>query len=802
MWKLEQRARRIAGRAVAGSQSLAGRIQRFAEERIGRGGFEDLLGGRRGLYLGMTVVVLALASALATYLILTGLTGIRPTHDVVITVLLVNFALLLALMAVVAWELWRLYLARKRNYAGARLHVRIVTLFSVIAVLPAILLAVFASSSLNRALDRLFSKGTEKIIATSYSVAQAYVQEHGQVIRSDIVAMANDLDGLAPLFEAQPKQFQSELFSQTMLRNLPMAHLIDGSGKLLVSAPVPNAPRYAPPAAELLRDAASGEVVIVPPGTTNRVGAIKRLEKLPNAYLYVARSVSGRVLDQLRATQRSINDFKELERRRQGTQIGLGMMYATVALTLLLSSVWMGLWLANGLVAPIRRLITASEEVSRGRLDVRVPEKLAEGDMRSLSTMFNRMTGELKRQRDQLVSANSQLVERRRFMEAVLSGVTAGVIGLEADGNITIVNPSALRLLGRDEADLLQRPLALAVPEFAEMLDLAGKDHRAKERLSGEIMLSVGQSQRTFAVQLTREGSLTQDEGLVVTFDDITDLVAAQRNSAWADVARRIAHEIKNPLTPIQLSAERLKRKYGAAITEDRDVFDRCIETIVRQVGDIGRMVDEFSSFARMPKPEMDRHDIRAIVREAVFLFQVSHPDIDFVVQLPDQPLPMLVDRRLLTQALTNLVKNATEGIAAVRERPEPEPGYRGRIETSVEAGEGSVTISVVDNGCGLPIKDRNRLTEPYVTTRAKGTGIGLAVVLKVTEQHGGQLRLEDAPLTGGRQHGAAVRMTLPVHDDAAENEAERLAAVARALAGNDPMGRADAAPPRLKAGE
>lgn len=742
--------------------------------------------GGPAFYIGLIVVLLAIVSSFATYLILTGLTPILPTHDIVVQVMAANIVMLAALVLVVGWQLFQLLKARRRQAAGARLHFRIVALFSVIAVLPAIILAVFASSSLNRALDRLFSVGTERIIENSMSVARAYMQEHGQVIRSEILAMAADVEGFASLYPDRPSEFQAQLFGQARLRSLPIAYILDRRGKPLVSATLNDDLPFNRGVIKQLAAAANGDVVIIKPGRTNQVGAVKKLTGIKDAYLYVARTVSGTVLDQLRATEESVRDYRELNKRRDGTELSLGLMYATIALTLLLSSVWAGMWFANQLVAPIRRLITAAQDVSRGNLDVQVPVRLDEGDLGHLSTIFNRMTGELRKQRADLVNANRTIDERRRFTEAVLSGVSAGVLGLDMDGKVTIANPSALRLLGRTEEALIAHPLAEAVPELGQRL--AAITQSKRERLVDQVDLTVAGSERHFAVQVTRESGKTSDYGYVVTFDDITELVTAQRSSAWSDVARRIAHEIKNPLTPIQLSAERLRRKYGPVIQQDREVFDRCTETIIRQVGDLGRMVDEFSSFARIPKPVMEPHDVREIVKDAVFLFQVSSPQIDFELVVPDEPVLMAVDRRLLGQALTNLIKNATEAVAAAAEQPDQPAGYKGRIEASVAVDDGKLLIAVTDNGIGLPKKDRSRLVEPYVTTRAKGTGIGLAVVLKVTEQHGGQLKLEDAPARDGESRGATVKMVLPYVSVMRANER-------RASSGDDDATAAGAAP-------
>jgi two-component system nitrogen regulation sensor histidine kinase NtrY len=712
-------------------------------------------------YIGLAVVILALISGIATYLILTGLTPIVPGNTVVRSLLFTDIVLVASLLAVVAGQVWQLWRARLKGAAGARLHVQIVGLFSVIAVLPALILVVFASASLNRALDHLFSRETENIVLHSIAVAKAYLEEHGQVIRSDIVPMANDLDERATLFRTDPDKFAQAMFQQAQLRNLAGAFLIDSTG-IVLSAPDLDL-AYSPPPIKLIQQAQSGDVVIVKPHDgLDQVGAVKRLANLPDAYLFVVREVNGNVIAQERDAEQSAEEYWQLQQRRTGVQAAYGLMYLEIALTLLLSAIWTGMWFANILVAPIRRLIGAAELVSKGNLGVEVPVRASHGDLGNLAMTFNTMTVELRKQRDHIMNANRQLSERGRFIEAVLSGVSAGVIGLDAAGRVTLANRSALQLLGKAEGDLEDRQIGEVLPELAFLVDKARNQSRG-DRPRAQVDLTVAGAERHFAVQVTRERSGDHDFGFVVTIDDVTGLVAAQRTSAWADVARRIAHEIKNPLTPIQLSAERLKRKYGSVITEDRDVFDRCTDTIIRQVGDLGRMVDEFSSFARMPRPQLEPQDLGAIVRQAVDLFQIARPDITFRVEVPAEPVEMSCDRRLLSQAVTNLIKNATEGIGAMRDTKYAPPGYQGLIEATVALADGKAVISIIDNGCGLPKKDRGRLIEPYVTTRAKGTGIGLAVVHRVTEQHGGVLLLEDAPITDQRRQGAAVRMVLPM---------------------------------------
>ena len=750
----------------------------------------DTVRGRRRLSftLGLMTVVLSLCSGLATYLILTGLTPIVPTHRVVVGVLLINLMLVLAMVVIITWQVTGLWLARHRQVAGAQLHVRIVSLFSVIAVVPAIVLAIFASISLDRGLDHWFSVRTKSIIQNSIDVATAYLQEHGQVIRADTVAMTKDIDEAVELVKSQPQGFGNFLTAQAAMRGLPIAYLIDGDGKILATAAsVPDWPYRAPPK-EAMELAKGGQVIVIAPGQTSMVGAIKSLENFNDTYLYVVRPVNARVLQQLRATRANVAEYQLLEQRRAGVQVAFGLMYVAIALTLLLAAIWIGMWFANALVAPIRQLMGAAQEISEGNLAVTVDVDPADGDLAVLGATFNTMTSELRTQRDELVGANTKLDERRRFMEAVLSGVTAGVVGVDADGTVTLANRSAETLLEVKEAALSGHSLVKVVPEFGTVLKRAQK--QGKRLITDQITLRRHGSERNFAVRVTSEGAGQEAQGFVVTFDDMTELVSAQRSTAWADVARRIAHEIKNPLTPIQLSAERIRRKYGASITKDREVFDQCTDTIIRQVSDIGRMVDEFSAFARMPKPVMEHHDVRELVREAVFLFQVSRPEIDFKLDFPDKPVVALSDRRLLTQAVTNLVKNASEAIDSAIEA-DPARAGSGRVLAKVRTKGDRVQITVIDNGCGLPQENRGRLVEPYMTTRTKGTGLGLAIVQRITEQHGGTLTLADAPKRNGKIEGASIRIDLPIGDREETSAADSVAEPAVPVA-SSPSERAE----------
>jgi two-component system nitrogen regulation sensor histidine kinase NtrY len=442
-----------------------------------------------------------------------------------------------------------------------------------------------------------------------------------------------------------------------------------------------------------------------------------------------------------------------LRDRRTGIQLAFALMYSVIALTVLASAVWIGLNFANLLVAPIRRLIGAANIVSTGNLYVQVPVRHNEGDLAHLGETFNKMTQELRTQRDDIVRARDLIDSRRRFTEAVLAGASAGVIGVDPEGRISILNRSAERLIGANSDEALGHSLTEVVPELAEIV--ASAPTGPQRLVQGQVTISRGGRERIISVRVATEQSADPQHGYVVTLDEITELVTAQRTSAWADVARRIAHEIKNPLTPIQLSAERLRRKYGKSITEDRAIFEQCTDTIVRQVDDIRRMVDEFSRFARMPKPVMAPEDAADTVRQAVFLMRVGNADIDIEAELAEDTMPAKFDRRLISQALTNIIKNATEAIAAV---PPAELG-RGRIEVSAARDGGDIVIDVVDNGIGLPKEGRSRLLEPYVTTREKGTGLGLAIVGKILEDHGGGIELRDAADKKPGARGAWMRL-------------------------------------------
>ena len=711
------------------------------------------LGFRFSLWgLPPLMVLLALVTALASFVILIGLTPLVPSQDVVIIVLCINGLMSLIIVGIIGREVWRIVKARRRGRAAARLHVRVVGLFGIVAIVPALLVALLDSVTLDRGLDRWFSVRTRAIVDNAVSVAQTYVREHAYSIRGDILGMARDLQRIRPLWDQDRSRFRQAMTAQAVVRGLPAAMIIQRDLSIVDRATIRVGREFVVPQNLALKDATEEQPLIYLPSDADFVGAVIPLTDFGDLFLYVARPVDPRVIQYLKETQAAVADYRNLEQQRIGVQVAFALLYAVISLTVLLCAVWLGIHFANRLVSPIRRLIGAADLVAAGNLFVKVPVHRGEGDLSSLAETFNKMTQELRTQRDDIVQARDQIDTRRRFTEAVLSGVGAGVIGVDSTGRISIINRPAEKLLGVSEADVLGTELGTVVPETASLLSEAMQaDQRS---VQGNITLSRNGRDRVIAVRVTTEQSREADHGWVVTLDDITELVVAQRTSAWADVARRIAHEIKNPLTPIQLSAERLRRRYGKVIGEDREVFDQCTETIIRQVGDIGRMVDEFSSFARMPKPVVEDQDLVETARQIVFLMRVGNPDIEIEFTVPDAPVIARFDRRLISQALTNIIKNATEALAAVPPEERSEPA---RIKVDVTGNEHFVIIDVIDNGKGLPAENRARLLEPYVTTREKGTGLGLAIVGKIMEEHGGGIELLDAP--EGR--GAWVRLTL-----------------------------------------
>jgi two-component system nitrogen regulation sensor histidine kinase NtrY len=723
-------------------------------------------------FLAPFAVGLALLSAFLTFVVLTGLTPIAPTSQVVLCFILINAAIILVLVGIIGREVWQVLQARRRGRAAARLHVQIVSLFSVIAVLPAVLVAIVANVTIDRGLDRLFSGPTREAIQNSLTIARAYTLEHAELIRGDILGMANDIAHARPLYDQDRETFRQLLTASAVARNLPAAMLIDKDRNVLEKAETGVQLNFPPPPPDILSHVkeTEPEISVFP---ENYVAAVIRLRAFNDTFLYVARLLDPHVVAQLNKTQASVAEYAEIESRRLAMQVSFALMFAVIALTILMASVLIGLNFANGLVAPIRRLMSAANVVSTGDLHVQVPVQRSGGDLAQLGETFNKMTQELRTQRDELVNASDLIDSRRRFIEAVLSSASAGIIGVDASGSVGILNRSAEKLIGQAESETLDHPLSEVLPELDEMMKTAREG--TQRLVQGQITINRAGHERNLSVRVSAEQTSQSRDSYIITLDDITELVSAQRTSAWGDVARRIAHEIKNPLTPIQLSAERIRRKFGKVITEDKAIFEQCTDTIVRQVDDIRRMVDEFSRFARMPKPVMEGEDVADTVRQAVFLMRVGHPEIDIEAEIKQDPMRAQFDRRLISQALTNIIKNATEAIEAV---PAEELG-KGRIDVIAGRDGDDIVIDVIDNGVGLPKVSRARLLEPYVTTREKGTGLGLAIVGRVLEDHGGRIELHDAADIRPGSRGAWMRLRFAVSGQAPAAVAKEPAAPA-----------------------
>ncbi|WP_141728404.1 sensor histidine kinase NtrY-like [Devosia insulae] len=715
--------------------------------------------GRKAIRtIGLIIVLLSVFVSSGSFLIMTGATDIEPTPEVWTIIWVINGLLVVSVVALVLTEATLLVQARVRGQAGAGLQVRMVAMFATVAAVPALLVAVVAMISLNQGLDQWFSERTRTMVESSRLVARSYLLEHSQVLRDDIIWVANELEQARGTFETDRTKFQRILTALAVTRSLPFTSLISADGDTLMKAQI-NAPGTAPRVpAGLTQGVVEGTPTEIGPGRTNLVGSVVKLRGYDNTYLFVARPVDPEVLEFTRLTDANITEYRNYESNRLVFQITFTLMYVGMALVLLLAAVWIGIALANRFVDPIRNLMIASSRVSDGDLDVRVPVQEGRGDLRDLSSRFNTMTQQLKTQRVALVEANETNEKRRQFTEAVVEGVSAGIVGLDPFGAITLVNLRAAEMVGSDEISLVGKRIDEVIPGLAPVIERAKSARRGTIR--DQIEIGSGPDYRTYQVQLTREGTMTESKGFVVTLDDITDLLSAQRTGAWADVARRIAHEIKNPLTPIQLSAERLRRRYASKLADDFEVFDKCINTIIRQVGDIGRMVDEFSSFARMPEAKLEKGNLTESIRQAVFLESVRLPEVTINMELPEQPITAWFDNRLISQVLTNLIKNAVEAIEGAGLE-----GIKNPVIT-VEAGpEGDmVRLSISDNGKGWPKENRHRLLEPYVTTREKGTGLGLAIVAKIIEQHGGKVDLIDAEPDENGRIGACFTFTLPLN--------------------------------------
>ena len=706
------------------------------------------------------LVLLGPILVLGTYLVLGPLEQ-NARSNVIRLVVMADIIYVLVTVALVSQRILRIISQRRQKSAGSRLHLRLTGVFTVMALLPTITVAVFALLSINMGLEAWFSDRVKGVIEDSLAAAQAYEEDQMASMSED----ANSLVQILEQYRRSQVRFDPQALRETLSqeqqgiqRGLREAFIINGQGELILRGHRSYLFDYEKPDLGQI-DAAIKSVVLIEDWQNNELRALAYLAGFPDYYLLVSRQVDGNLLALLDETQATAKLYQQLEQDASKQLFEFALLYLAFAILLIVSSIWLALLFAERLSRPIGRLAGAAQRVGEGKFDTRVIEEDGEDELSLLSKYFNQMTGQLKVQRDALVENTNQIERRRRLFDSVLSSVTSGVVGLDPEGRVSFVNPSAQRLLSwKNEQQLTE--LSVAVPEFFPLF----------ERLRNARLDSIQEE-----VKVVRSGRLEnllvrmaprrQDddglEGYVVAFDDITDLVSAQRSAAWGDVARRIAHEIKNPLTPIQLSAERIRRKFIAKLDGDEQAVEQMTDVIIRQTNDLRRIVDEFSKFARMPEPDKRSEDIAGLLRSAVVLQEAGQPDVSFDIDIPGTPVLTEIDATMISQAFTNLLKNAGEAIEA-RQHKQKDGTVPGKIIVQMTPSAQQIWITVADNGTGLPA-DRSRLFEPYVTTRDKGTGLGLAIVRKIIEEHGGSLKLEDAdPFDGADFKGAKAVILMP----------------------------------------
>ncbi len=702
--------------------------------------------------------------ALLTFLIF-GPLGEGVTGPRLRVILLADFVYVLVVAALVLQRVAQMVAARRAKSAGSRLHLRLTGVFVLVALIPTVLVAVFAALTVSIGLEGWFSDRVGQVVANSSLAAQAYETEHKQDLITDAEILARFLNATRRsrtfVADGEIRQMLNQGQSQIQ-RGLREAYVIDGAANIRSRGENSYLFDFEQPSADMMARAQAGETVLVQDWDIDEFRALVHLDAFVDRFLYVTRDVDGDILNLLDETQQTVLQYNQLESERGQLLFEFGLLYLGFAVILLLAAVWLGMWFAERLSRPVGRLAGAAQRVGGGDLDVQIIEEEGDDEIAMVGRLFNQMTRQLKGQREALLANNREIEDRERLFNSVLSSVTGGVIGLDSDGLITFVNRSAERLLNLKLTPKPGTELADAAVEFSEIFNrIKGSDNEVAQQ---EIRLTRSGKLENLLVRVaTMRDSGGVLDGYVIAFDDVTDLVSAQRMAAWGDVARRIAHEIKNPLTPIQLSAERLKRKFAPLVGEQGDDLIQYSDVIIRQTNDLRRIVDEFSKFARMPEPERREHDLAKLLSDAVLLQENGQPDVEITLDMPDHPVLADFDETMISQALTNMIKNAGEAIGTRVEKDVFSP-FIGKISVTLLQDKKFAVITISDNGIGLP-EDRARLFEPYVTTRAAGTGLGLAIVKKIIMEHSGTLVLTDAvPLDGENDHrGAKAIIRLPL---------------------------------------
>lgn len=709
-----------------------------------------------GRWTQFLFLIASLIAVIVTLVSFSGIGPIRPASGAMLGLQVINFLLIGVLAFYVAQDFFAF--AKKRGGTGSgtsgSLGRQFAFMFSFAAVAPAILVSLFLGTSLNRGIENWFSERIQTIVEGSSEIARSNLQTIADDLRLDMGIMGLDLNAASVGYETEPDVFTRFLLEQATYREFTGAFLVDSSGNVLIATDPGSRRNYKPPQTEMFQTADDGDVSVMLDDGSSQFRALFKLTEFDDAYLYTSRPIDPRLLNSLVRSEETLTDYRQAEESSRRLQVIFLLGFIQITTLILLFFVRFGLHVASQISRPIARLASAADEVKNGHLSVTVPMPRQENEVSELTSSFNAMTEQLREQRDALAQAHKDALERSRFIETVLEGVTAGVVRVDRNLDVTLANPSALRMfpqLGDTEG---RANLKQAIPAFAGLVEEVLDDSDRREQT---LMLDQDGGQKFFILRVAP--TLETEPACVLTFDDTSRLISAQRQSAWRDVARRIAHEIRNPLTPIQLSTERLRRRYRKLIDEEDTVFDRCTDTIFRQVSDIGRMVEEFSSFARMPKPDVRKFDLVDTVRNAVFGSRLAMPDVKIRLSCANDSLIMSGDERLLGQALTNLIKNAGE---AVDRRSNQEEGQDidKEIQVVVTPSGENIQIEIEDTGPGFPVENRSQFLEPYFTTREQGVGLGLAIVNRIVQDHGGHLTLLDR-----RDHkiGARVSISLPV---------------------------------------
>ncbi len=727
------------------------------------------------------LVFLGPVLAILTFLVLGPLDALRSDFWLR-PVLLLDLIYVLAIATMILQRIAQMISARRAQSAGSRLHLRLTGVFATVALLPTILVAVFAALTINFGLEGWFSDRVRMVIGTSLNAAEAYETEHRRDLIRDARALGRYLEDERQRvgFLLSDGEIQAVLSrgQVQVQRGLKEAFVVGRNGKLRSRGSQSYLFDFESIPPQVLAQALVGEISVIQDWENDEFRALVVLRNYPDHLLYVSRKVDGELLALLDDTRETAGLYQQLESDRGRLLFEFGLLYLGFAVILILAAIWLGLWFAERLAGPVGQLAGAAQKVGAGNFDVQVREADSDDEIAMLGRIFNQMTTQLRAQRENLVENTRQIERRRRLFDSVLSSVTAGLIGLDRDGHIAFVNRAATGILTMDPRDAEDAPpdaLAIAVPEFSTLFDQLKDSDR--DVVQEEIRVTRDGKQENLLVRMAvRRNSNDESEGYVVAFDDVTDLVSAQRMAAWGDVAQRIAHEIKNPLTPIQLSAERMKRKYQPKLPqEDSNTLGQLADVIIRQTGDLRRIVDEFSQFARMPEPVRRESDLLSLLNDAVTLQQAGQEDVEITSSVPGGQFDIEIDQTMISQALTNLIKNAGEATETFVRNGRATDGYKPRVHIGFSADTDHVEITISDNGNGLP-EDRARLFEPYVTTRDSGTGLGLPIVKKIIEEHGGTLVLTDADEFSGCSHkGAKAVVRLPrVGNAALQKETNR----------------------------